>query len=246
MPTLQQYTDAEAAAALSPGQLYYDASGVVKVVLPVVDPLIPLSTANTLYSQEPELANAWNEMAKTLTFNRYNQYGTWGLSSSLLTSLNFNWTQPWMFVVKCKSSGTNLRAIMTIDPIGNWAAHDGLYTECIATPQTPYVYLRSSGQPNTMEAFGAPYVVVSNIPVDSNVSSANGCFIVYSWDGTYAKIEFMTSTGSLIYSSQIARAMSHQVTPIAFYSDTDQFDFIGGLYFNQGYQPFADWSSFFA
>jgi hypothetical protein len=154
-----------------------------------------------------------------------------------------------MFVLKVKSSGTNLRAILTIDPLGsfnNWTGSDGLYSECIGNTQTPYVYLRSSGLPNTMEGFGAPYVVVNNTPVDSAVTSAGGCFIVYSWDGTNAKIEFLTSTGSLIYSSQIARAMANQFTPIAFYSDQDQFDFQKGMYFNQGYQSYATWSSYFA
>jgi hypothetical protein len=151
-----------------------------------------------------------------------------------------------MFVLKVKSSGTNLRAILTIDPIGNWTTHDGLYTECIANTQTPYVYLRSSGQPNTMEGFGAPYVVVNNMPVDSNVTSAGGCFIVYSWDGTNAKIEFLTSAGSSIYSSQIARSMTRRVTPIAFYTDADVFQFLGGLYFNQGYQAYNVWGSYFA
>jgi hypothetical protein len=244
MPTLTQYSsDAAAAAALSPGALYIDSNNFVKAVAQPA--LTPLSLSNLYVSQNPALTNTWSTINNTLSFNSGEDYGTFGLSSSLLTALNFSWTAPWMFVLKAKSLGTNLRAIMTIDPIGNWATHDGLYTECIATPQTPYVYLRSSGQPNTMEAFGAPYVVVNNTPVDANISSANGCFIVYSWDGTNAKIEFLTSTGSLIYSSQIARAMSNRVTPIAFYSDQDTFQFLKGLYFSQSYQPFSVWGGYF-
>jgi hypothetical protein len=191
--------------------------------------------------------NTWSN--NTLAFNTTTgQYGSFGLSSSLLTSLNFSWTSPWMFVFKVKSSGTNLRAILTIDPIASWETSDGLYTECILdeTLNTPYVYLRSSGIANTMEAFGAPYIVVNNIPVDTNITSANGCLIVYSWDGTNAKIEFLTSTGTSIYSSQIARTMSNRKTPIAFYTDQDEFDFVKGMYFNQGYQAYSVWGSYFA
>jgi hypothetical protein len=224
--------------------MYYDANGFVKVVLAPVPSLIPLALENLLISQGPPLDNTWSN--DVLAFNQEGQYGTFGLSSSLLSSLSFSWTAPWMFVLKVSSSGSNLRAMLTIDPIGNWATHDGLYTECIANTQTPYIYLRSSGQPNTMEAFGFPYVVVPNITVDDNIASANGCFIVYSWDGTNAKIEFLTNTGSLIYSSQIARTMSNQVTPIAFYSDTDEFDFQKGMYFNQGYQAYDVWGGYFA
>jgi hypothetical protein len=245
MPTLQQYaTYAAAAAALSMGSMYIDATGNVKVLVPPPMVLTPLSTGNILLSQNPALVTTWSD--NTLAFNTTGQYGTWGLSSSLLTSIGFSWTAPWMFVLKCKSTGSNLRACLAIDPIANWTNSDGLYTECIANQQTPYVYVRSSGAPQTVEAFGAPYVVVNNIPVDTSILSGNGCFIVYSWNGTQAKIEFLTSTGTLIYSSQINRTMANGITPISFYTDVDQFNFLKGMYFNQGYQAYSVWSSLFA
>jgi hypothetical protein len=244
MPVLQEYTDAAASLALPEGSLYYDPTGVVKVVLPVVSPLIPLTLSNIRSSGNPPLVNTWAN--DTLTFNSTSQYGSWGLSSSLLTSINFSWTQPWCFVLKCRSDGTNLRSIYTIDPIGNWSNSDGMYTEGVEGGLTPFVYVRNGLQVGRVDGFGTFNTGVFNTPIDTALNSVNGCYVVYSWNGTNAKIEFMNAAGGLIYSSQIARSMSNQVTPIAFYSDADPFLFLKGIYFSQSYQPYSVWSSYFA
>jgi hypothetical protein len=85
-PSLQQFASNEIAAAVLPvGAMYYDESGVVKVVLAVPTALIQFTEANLLVSGNPSLTTS-------LTGNIYvfntsqNLWGTWGLSNALLTS----------------------------------------------------------------------------------------------------------------------------------------------------------------
>jgi hypothetical protein len=227
-----------AAAALNLGSLYYDANGFIKKAIP-----IPLTDGNLITSGNPAVDHTWTY--NKLAFNATLVGGSWGLSSSFLSNIGFNWTAPWMFVIKCKSSGSNLRAVLAIDPIAQWSNSYGLYEESVLTAKTPFVYIRYGGFPNTVSAFLDPNTRVNNVLVDNAIKSANGCFIVYSWSGTQtqvAKIEFFTSTGSLLYSSQYyTQYMTNFVTPIAFYSDFDEFDFLQGVYFKQGYQPYSVW-----
>jgi hypothetical protein len=258
MPFLQQFaTDAAATAALSAGSLYYDATGVVKVVLPVVDPLIPLSTANLVFSQNPELSNPWDSTSKILQFNQLgtasggNLWGSWALSDSLLSSISFNRAGSWCFAVKLKSAGSNLRCLFAFDPemLGNWVDDSGMYEE-ISTPDNrpPYVYIRSSGQLHTAESLTAPNVLIPNIDVDSEIASAQGCFVLWSYDNAISqiKIEFFSASGTNVYTSTRNYTFRYQKSPIAFYTDMDGFDFHKGLYFSQSYQPFSVWSPFFA
>jgi hypothetical protein len=257
MPTLQQFeTDAAATAALSAGAMYYDATGLVKVVLPVVDPLIPLTIANMVFSQNPEMSSPWDSVSKTLQFNRFgtasggNLWGSWALSDSLLSSLSFNRAGSWCFAVKLKSAGTNLRCLFAFDPAmeGDWVDDSGMYDE-ISTPDNrpPYVYIRSSGQLHTAEALTAPNVLIPNINVDTEIASAQGCFVLWSYDNAISqlKIEFFSASGTNVYTSTRTYTFQHQRSPIAFYTDMDGFDFLKGLYYSPSYQPFSVWSQYF-
>jgi hypothetical protein len=253
MPTLQQFeTDAAATAALSAGAMYYDATGLVKVVLPTANPLIPLTITNLVFSQNPELSSNWNPDTKTLQFNRLGTaangtlWGSWALSASLVSSLSFNWSSSWCMALKVQSSGNNLRCMFAFDPVlSNWETTSGLYEENAASP---YVYVRSSGQQNTVEALGQPFILVANKNVDTYIASLDGCYVLWSWDASIpqAKIEFFTKFGVSIYASTLNNYVpEHLQSPIAFYSDLDGFDFHKGLYFSQSYQPFSVWSQYF-
>jgi hypothetical protein len=259
MPTLQQFeTDAAATAALTAGSLYYDSTGFVKVVLPVVDPLIPFTTSNMVFSQNPEMSSPWDSVSKTLQFNRFgtasggNIWGSWALSDSLLSSLNFNRAGSWCFAVKFKSAGNNLRCLLAFDPamIDDWVDDSGMYDE-ISVPdlnnRPPYVYIRSSGQLHTAESLTAPNVLIPNINVDTEIASAQGCFALWSYDNAISqlKVEFFSTSGATVYTSTRTYTFRHQRSPIAFYSDMDGFDFLKGLYYSPSYQPFSVWSQYF-
>jgi hypothetical protein len=97
-----------------------------------------------------------------------------------------------------------------------------------------------------MERFTAPNNPVYATQVDTAILSPQGAFIVYSHDGTNAKIEFLNVAGTVLFTSQIARPLLNRVTPIAFYTDLDPYQFTKGLYFSQSYQAFSVWSSYFA
>jgi hypothetical protein len=254
MPTLQQFqTDAAATAALTAGSLYYDSTGLVKVVLPSASPLIPLTSANLIYSGNPTLVNTWDDTAKILHFNSTGTaangtlWGSWALSPSLLSSLSFNWSSSWCMAMKVTSAGNNLRCMFAFDPVlANWNTTSGLYEENAASP---YVYVRSSGQQHTVEALGSPFILVANKNVDTYISSLDGCYVLWSWDASLpqAKIEFYTKFGLSIYESTLNNYLPEYLqSPIAFYSDLDGFDFHKGLYFSPSYQPFSVWSGYFA
>jgi hypothetical protein len=141
--------------------------------------------------------------------------------------------------------------LFAFDPemLDNWVDDSGMYDE-ISTPDNrpPYVYIRSSGQLHTAESLTAPNVLIPNINVDSEIASAQGCFVLWSYDNAISqiKIEFFSASGTNVYTSTRNYTFLHQKSPIAFYTDMDGFDFHKGLYFSQSYQPFSVWSPFFA
>jgi hypothetical protein len=256
MPTLQQFaTDVAATAALTTGSLYYDSTGLVKVVLPSTNPLIPFTNTNLVYSENPALVNIWDSAAKLLHFNSTGTaangtlWGSWALSPSLLTSLNFDRTNSWCIAARLKSSGSNLRCLFAFDPaVLDWNETSGMYEE-ISVPDggPPYVYIRSSGQPHTLEALGYPHVLVPNQTVDDYISSTDGVFVLWSYNhsSSQVKLEFFSVTGVNVYTSTLNHVFVNTLSPIAFYSDMDSFDFLTGLYFSQSYQPFSVWSQHF-
>jgi hypothetical protein len=253
-PTLQQFqTDAAASLALSPGTMYYDALGVVKIVLPVASPLIALESANLRFSQNPALVNSWDSTAKILHFNSTgtasagNLWGSWALSASLVSSLSFNWAGSWCMALKVTASGNNLRCMFAFDPVlSNWDTTSGLYDENQASP---YVYVRSSGQIHTVEALGGPFVLIPNKNVDTYIASPDGCYVLWSYDASIpqAKIEFFTKFGVSVYASTLNGYVPQNLqSPIAFYTDLDGFDFHKGLFYSPSYQPFSVWGQYFA
>ena len=129
-------------------------------------------------------------------------YGTWGPSSTNLSSKSFSYNSSWAFVIKFQNittSSINNRLIRAIDPsTSTWTTTDGLDQQQ-GDNSLPYIYICYSGTNNLI------FLNWNKAQITQDLVSpiATGVFLELSYDNTakVIKYEFTSLAGTLLYST---------------------------------------------
>jgi hypothetical protein len=251
MPTLQQYTDAEATAALSVGSMYYDSTGLVKVVLQPPGTLQSFSSSFINMSQNP-VPYQPSITSNQFIFNKQPapgdyRWGSWALTPAALTALSFNYDADWCFVLKVRRSNNlaeNWKIAIGLDPPSTtWASTDG-FSDGNAVP------LRASIAPGSevdkVQNFAGVSTVVSqpypSVAMDTNLYIS----ISYAFSTKTVSLKYISSTGATLYTDTATYTYTSKLAPWLFYSDGAEYTFTKGIFFSTTDSSYARFSSFFA
>ena len=164
---------------------------------------------------------------------------SWALSSSYLSSINFNYDSSWCFVFKGTRTSSNQKYIQFCfdNNLSDWGPQDNA-----GQNDTPLGYRINNTNSNGP---GFPSVFYSS---DNILNSGVYFNISYDYTTRYIKFEVVDLLGNIFISStSSAYTFVNKIVPWHIYHNNDTYTFNNGILYNsQGYINYSSYSSYFS
>ena len=199
---------------------------------------------NTMLWNTPSVAN-FNSATQTIPAGTFNDSKAWGLSTSYLNSINFNYQSSWCFVFKMntQNDGNKSRVIQFDETLNGWYSGTktwGQYTG----PKWVYFYTTYPLNGSSNNSFSITNYTNATTPL-----TTTGIYVSMSYNITtkIIYVELLDMSGNLL-----SKATSDPYTfvstnsPWSFYMSQNLNTFYKFIYYNKtGYVPYSEYNNLF-